>query len=168
MVGLGGLGELPHDAIVLLVGPSGAGKSTWAAGHTPSGTIVSSDALRALVAGDASDQSASADAFRILHAIVRARARRGLLTVVDATNLTAGARRTLLRLAAAAGRPAVAILFDVSLDTCLERNRSRPDRRVPEAVVRRQHDRLADARRRIGDEGYAAVRMLRDVDLRAD
>ena len=38
-------------------------------------------------------------------------------TVVDATNLTDGARRPLLALAAAAGRPVVAVVFDLPLDS---------------------------------------------------
>lgn len=168
MVAVAGLDDLPDDAVVLLVGPSGAGKSTWAARTLPPASVLSSDGLRELVAGDASDQSASGDAFRLLHAIVRARARRGLFTVVDATNLGAGARRTLLRLAAHAERPAVAVVFDVSLERCLRLNAARPKRRVPDAVVRTQHARLAQAVARIPTEGFAAVRSLRDVDLDRD
>jgi len=156
---------LPSDALVLLVGASGAGKSTWAAAHFAPDTILSSDAFRALVAGDAADQAATADAFEVLHQVARARLRRGLRTVVDATNLTRGARRTLRRLAAEAERPAVAIVFDISLDRCLRQNLARPDRSVPEAVIRRHRLALQDALGQLPTEGYARVVRLQDDDI---
>ena len=127
------------------VGPAGAGKSTWAAARFRATQVVSSDALRAVVADDPTDQGATGDAFRLLHAIVRARLKRGLTAVVDATNLTEGARRPLLAAAAAAGRPAVAVVFDVPLDICLARNASRTDRVVPDDVVRLHHAQLPAA-----------------------
>jgi predicted kinase len=157
--------ELPANALVLLVGPSGAGKSTWAARTLPAGAVLSSDAFRELVAGDAADQSATADAFRVLHAVARARLRRGLLTAVDATNLSERARRTLLRLASAAGRPAVAVAFDVPLDRCLARNAARAERRVPDEVVRRHHREMQAALARLPKEGYDHVLVLHEADL---
>lgn len=114
--------RLPSAALVLLVGPAGCGKSTWAARRFAVGTILSSDAFRELVGGDAADQRATADAFRALHGVARARLRRALTTVVDATNLTEGARRSLRRLAQDDDRPVVAIAFDVSLERCLAQN----------------------------------------------
>lgn len=158
---------LPEAALVLLVGPAGAGKSTWAAARFSPSEILASDAFRELVAGDAADQSANADAFKVLHLVAAARLRRGLRVVVDATNLTEGARRSLLRAAHKGGRPAVAIVFDLSLARCLWQNASRPHGRVPEAVVRRHHRELAAALGRLPGEGYRAVHVLHDEDLRA-
>jgi len=157
--------DLPADALVLLVGPSGAGKSTWAARHFRADEILSSDRFREMVAADATDQSATADAFKVLHTIARARMRRGLLTVVDATNLTEAARRSLLRLAGSARRPTAAIVFDLSLERCLEQNAARLERQVPEAVVRRQHRQLRSAIERLPGEGYAAIHRLHDSDI---
>ena len=154
------LDGLPGDALVLLIGPSGAGKSTWAGARFPAHAVLSSDAYRAQVADDAADQSATADAFRVLHAVARARLRRGLLTVVDATNLSEGARRSLLRLAARAERPVVAVAFDVSLERCLAQNAGRPDRRVPEDVVRRQHRQMQQVLTRLPSEGYVAIEYI--------
>ena len=159
--------DLPRDALVLLVGPSGAGKSTWAAASFAAGDVLSSDAFRALVAGDAADQAASADAFKVLDTVTRARLRRGLFTVVDATNLTTSARRGLLGDAKRAGRPAIALIFDVSLERCLAQNARRPGRQVPDDVVRRHHQQLQDAIERIPDEGFTRVVTLRDADLAA-
>ena len=158
---------LPPSALVLLIGPTGAGKSTWARSRFDGAEILSSDVFREQVAGDAADQSANADAFKVLHLVAAARLRRGLRTVVDATNLTEGARRSLLRLARKAGRPAVAVAFDLALERCLAQNASRSDRRVPDEVVCRHHGQLAGALGRLAGEGYEAIHVLHDGDLRA-
>ena len=73
--------------LVVLVGVSGSGKSTFARTHFKPTEVVSSDFCRGLVADDENDQSATPDAFDVLHYIVGTRLRRGLLTVVDATNV---------------------------------------------------------------------------------
>ena len=150
---------IPTDALVLLVGPAGSGKSTWASARFAPGEILASDAFRELVAGDASDQEATADAFRVLHAVARARLRRGLRCVIDATNLTRSGRLSLLSIASRAGRPAVAVVFDVPLSVGLARNDGRA-RRVPEDVVRRQHSELALVRAQLPGEGYAAILLV--------
>ncbi len=84
------------------------------------------------------------DAFRLLHLVARARVERGLLTVIDATNLLASARKPLMALAARFGRPTVAVVFPAPLELLLARN-SRRTRIVPEDVVRRHHAQMADA-----------------------
>jgi protein phosphatase len=153
---------IPADALVLLVGPAGSGKSTFAAAHFASSELLSSDAFRFMVSGDASDQDATTDAFRVLHAVARARLRRGLRCVVDATNLSRGGRRGLLSVAARAGRPAIAVLFDIPLEVGLARNDSRV-RQVPEDVVRRHHGEMPLVRAQLSGEGYAAILVV-DVD----
>ena len=159
------LADLPTDALVLLVGPSGAGKSTWAAASFADSEILSSDAFRELVAGDPADQSATGEAFKVLHQVAEARLRRGLRTVVDATNLTEGARRSLLRRAAHAGRPAVAVVFEVSLERCLRQNAAREDRSVPEAVVHQHHRALRNTLERLPAEGYVAIVRVHAADI---
>jgi protein phosphatase len=153
----GALEWFAPDALVVLVGASGSGKSTWAAQLFRADQVLSSDAFRELVSGDAADQSATREAFRLLHAAARARLRRGLLCVIDATNLTSGSRRGLLRLAREAGRPTVAVVFDVPLERCLAQNARRAERRVPEAVVRRHVAQLAEARRTLDAEGFGTI-----------
>jgi predicted kinase len=150
----------PPDALVLLVGAAGCGKSTWAAQRFAPSQVLSSDAFRAIVAGDAADQSATSDAFRLLHQAVRARLRRGLLTIVDATNLTAASRRGLLGYAKRAGRPGLAVVFDVPLARCLEQNAARTERQVPEDVVRRHHRALQGTMALLPREGYAEIRVV--------
>ena len=85
--------------LVVLVGVSGSGKSTFARTHFKPTEVVSSDFCRGLVADDENDQSATPDAFDVLHYIVGTRLRRGLLTVVDATNVQQDARASLVKLA---------------------------------------------------------------------
>jgi protein phosphatase len=148
---------IPADALVLLVGPAGSGKSTFAAAHFAPSESLSSDAFRYLVSGDASDQDATPDAFRVLHVVARARLRRGLRCVVDATNLSRGGRRGLRAVAARAGRPAVAVLFDVPMAVCLARNAARLDRRVPDEVVRRHCAEMPLVRAQLPAEGYDAI-----------
>jgi predicted kinase len=151
------LASLPRDALVLLIGPAGSGKSTFAARHFPRTAVVSSDAFREMVADDPDDQSATVDAFRILHAVVRARLRRGRFTVVDATNVQTVARRELRAIAQRFGRPVVAIVFDRPLDVTLAWNAGRGDRVVPVETVRHHHQLLAGSMQALAGEGYAAI-----------
>lgn len=141
---------------MLLIGAAGAGKSTWAAARFRPTQILSSDTFRELVADDASDQGATRVAFQLLHLVTRARLERGLLTVIDATNLTTSARRQWRDLAARFERPRVAVLFDVPLPELLARNAGR-HRVVGEEVVRRHHDQMAAAVRDVTGEGYQLV-----------
>jgi protein phosphatase len=153
---------IPAHALVLLIGIAGSGKTTFALAHFAPAEIVSSDALRALVAGDPNDQAATDDAFELLHAIVEKRLRRGLLTVIDATNVESWARATLLDLAWRARRPVVAIVLDPGLTIALERNLARTDGRRPPAAVRRQQRWLDQGLAEIASEGFAAVEHLRE------
>jgi protein phosphatase len=130
--------DLPEDALVLLVGAAGSGKSTLAARHFPAAAVLSSDAIRAELTGDQTDQTMNAIVFRILHERAQRRLSVGLLTVVDATNVAASARRPLRLLAAGHARPVVAIVLDLPAALCVERNAARIGRVVPEAAVHRQ------------------------------
>ena len=151
---------LPADALVLLVGPSGSGKTTFAARHFAPSQVLSSDALRETIADDPTDQRATDDAFTLLHEILAMRLRRGRLTVVDATNLEAWARAQLLDGAWRLRRPTVAIVLDVGLEVCLERNATRQPRPVPPAAIRRQHRWLRDSLASLPGEGFADVHHL--------
>ena len=59
--------EIPEPSVVILVGAAGAGKSTVARRLFAIDEVLSSDAFRGIVAGDATDQSATRVAFSILH-----------------------------------------------------------------------------------------------------
>lgn len=134
---------IPMPALVVLVGPSGSGKSTWAHGRFARGEVVSSDALRGLVGTGERDLAASVDAFAVLDAVVAARSRRRLTTVVDTLGLDPLRRRALVELAKDCGLPAVAVRFETSGATCRRRNRSR-DVPVPADVLTVQLRRTAE------------------------
>ena len=154
---------LPLDALVLLIGIAASGKSTFARAHFAATEILSSDALRALIADDPSAQGATDDAFDLLHRILAMRQRRGRLSVVDATNVEEWARRELLGVARQHRRPVVAIVLDVPLPLALERNLARPSPRPPPSAIRRQHRWLADSLPSLEREGFAAVHHLRST-----
>ncbi|MEO8252230.1 MAG: AAA family ATPase [Chloroflexota bacterium] len=149
--------HLPSDALVVLIGPSGAGKSTFAARKFRTTQILSSDALRAMVADDANDQTATDAAFELLHTALGMRLARRRLTVVDATSVEAWARERLLAVARRFQRPAAAIVFDLPLALCLERNAARVDRQLPAAAIRRQHARMGASLDGLGLEGFAPI-----------
>src|SRR5438105_317937 len=156
--------ELPSPSLILLVGPSGCGKSTFARTHFAPTEVVSSDRCRALVSDDEADQSATHAAFEVLHLIVAKRLERCRLTVVDATNVSADARRPLLELARRHHLPCDAIVLDLPVDACLAHNLAREGRTVAEDVIHRQWEQLHRALRHLPHEGFRAVHALRWPD----
>lgn len=148
-------------SLVALVGASGAGKTTFAARAFPATQVLSSDAMRAIVADDPNDQSATDAAFELLHTALALRLARGRTTVVDATNVERWARERLLAVARRHRRPASAIVLALPLEVSLARNaaRSRPR---PAAAIRRQHRFLAGALAGLPDEGWDPVWLLGD------
>jgi protein phosphatase len=154
---------IPERGLVLLIGAAGSGKSTFARKHFKNTEIVSSDALRAAVSDDESDQSASADAFQLLRLITAQRLRRGKLTVIDATNVQRTARRGLLALAKKAAQkpaPATAIVLNLPAAICLARNQSRPDRSVSREVIEKQAEDLLNSLPGLAAEGFERVYVL--------
>jgi len=151
---------IPDDALVVLIGPSGAGKSTFAGRHFSPTEVVSSDVCRALVSGDENDIAATPAAFRVLHAIAKERLRLGRLVVIDATSVRPVSRKPLVALARRRRRPCVAIAFDLPLELCLERNRGRAGRIVPDAVVVRQHDQMVRSQPGLHTEGFDQIYVL--------
>ncbi|MCY7400222.1 MAG: polynucleotide kinase-phosphatase [Nocardioides sp.] len=160
---------VPAVGLVVLVGVSGSGKSTFARAHFKPTEVVSSDVCRGLVADDENDQSATTDAFDVLHYLVGTRLRRGLLTVVDATSVQPHARASLVQLAQSHDGLVDAIVLDVSASVAIERNRQRPDRahlvrQGASPVVSRQHRDLRRSLGRLGKEGFHRVHVLRGVE----
>ncbi|MBC8083205.1 MAG: AAA family ATPase, partial [Hymenobacter sp.] len=154
--------KLPELSLILLIGSTGAGKPTFARRLFKSTEIVSSDACRGLVADDENDQSASKDAFELLHYLVAKRLKRGLLTVVNATNVQAEGRKPLVALARQYHVLPVAIVLDVPEGVAHERNAGRPDRKHmgPHVVARHRQD-LRKSLRNLKQEGFRHVHHLR-------
>jgi protein phosphatase len=152
---------VPGDAMVVLIGIAGSGKSTFAARHFGASQVLSSDEFRAMVSDSERDQSATDDAFELLHSALGMRLRRGLLTVVDATNVETWARGQLLDIAAHVGRPSVAVVLDLPVEVCASRIAGgRGNRPVPRAALRRQHRELQRSLRGLPAEGFDAIHVL--------
>ncbi|TXS57323.1 polynucleotide kinase-phosphatase [Streptomyces sp. t39] len=152
-------------SLVVLVGATGSGKSTFARRHFKPTEVVSSDFCRGLVADDENDQSASADAFDVLHYIVGKRLAAGRLTVVDATNVQTESRRQLVKLAREHDVLPIAIVLDLPEDVCARRNAARPDRAgMPRHVISRHRRELRRSLRGLEREGFRKVHVLRSVE----
>jgi len=151
---------IPELSLVAMVGASGCGKSTFARQHFKATEILSSDFCRGLVSDDENDQSATSDAFELLHYIARKRLAAGRLTVVDATNVQEEARKPLVTLAREYHVLPVAIVLNMPEKLCHERNQSRPDRQFGPHVVRNQSQQLRRSIRGLEREGFRHVFVL--------
>ncbi|SEN35188.1 polynucleotide 3'-phosphatase /polynucleotide 5'-hydroxyl-kinase /polynucleotide 2',3'-cyclic phosphate phosphodiesterase [Actinacidiphila rubida] len=149
-------------SLVVLIGATGSGKSTFAARHFTPTEVISSDFCRALVSDDENDQSASSDAFDVLHYIAGKRLAAGRRTVVDATSVQPESRRQLVRLAREYDVLPIAIVLDVPEQVCAERNAARPDRAgMPRHVIQRHQRELRRSLRGLEREGFRKVHVLR-------
>ncbi len=151
---------IPTPSLVLLIGASGSGKSTFARKHFLPTEVISSDTCRGLVSDDENNQDATLDAFDVLHYIAAKRLKRGLLTVVDATNVQRESRAQLVRLAREYHVLPVAIVLNLPERLCRERNANRPERDFGAHVIRRQLQSLRQSMRDLGREGFRYVHIL--------
>ncbi|KAA3605534.1 MAG: polynucleotide kinase-phosphatase [Planctomycetota bacterium] len=153
--------DVPDFSLVVLIGASGSGKSTFAATHFLPTEVVSSDVCRGLVSNDSNDQSATADAFALLHYTVGLRLKNRLLTVIDATNVAKEDRRKLIQLARQYHALPVAVVLDLPERLCSDRNALRPERSFGRRVVRHQRSTLRRNLRGLAREGFRRVWKLK-------
>ncbi|MFC8917982.1 polynucleotide kinase-phosphatase [Streptomyces sp. NPDC057116] len=152
-------------SLVVLIGATGSGKSTFARKHFKPTEVISSDFCRGLVADDENDQSASGDAFDVLHYIAGKRLAAGRLTVVDATSVQQESRRQLVALAREHDVLPIAIVLDMPEEVCAERNAARPDRAgLPRHVIQRHRRELRRSLRGLEREGFRKVHVLKSVE----
>jgi protein phosphatase len=152
--------SIPELCLVVLIGPSGSGKSTFARRHFKPTEVLSSDFCRGLVSDDENDQAATGDAFDVLHFVAAKRLTRGLLTVIDATNVQSESRKPLVELAREHDVLPVAIVLNLKEDLCHSRNRERADRQFGPHVVRNQCQQLRRHLRGLEREGFRYVHIL--------
>jgi protein phosphatase len=156
---------IPELSLVVMIGVTGSGKSTFARTHFKATQIISSDACRGVVSDDENDQSATADAFALVHHIAGIRLRRGLLTVIDATSVQRAAREALVKVAREHDVLPVAIVLDPPEGVCRERNAHRPERAmVGPHVITRQRKDLKSSLHGLEREGFRKVHVLRSVE----
>ncbi len=149
-------GQTPKGYVVLAIGLPGSGKTTWFGrrGVMP----LSSDMLRGILFDDVEEQRFQGLVFSTLRSLLRARLIAKMpWNYVDATNLSAHERRQWIKMAKSFGYEVQAVFFDVPLEVCLERNRSR-DRSVSEDVMRKMAERLKPP---AFEEGFEKITVVR-------
>ena len=156
--------KIPELSLVTLIGVSGSGKSTFARKHFKASEIISSDQCRAIVSDDENNQAATPDAFDLLHYIAAKRLKNGLLTVVDATNVQQESRKSLVALAKEYHCLPVAIVLDLPENVCQDRNDQRSDRNFGKHVVRQQRSQLRRSLKRLKQEGFRHIHILRSAE----
>ena len=156
--------RLLRPSIVVLCGPAACGKSTFAERHFRPTQVISSDWARARVCDDDRDQRFNAQAFALVHFLIEQRLTLNRLCVVDSTALTGQRRKELLDLAKKLQVPAILILFNVPLETCIERDEKR-ERSVGRTIVERQYQAFEQSKATIRQEGFDQVVEYQEGDL---
>lgn len=124
-------------------GLPGSGKTTWAKSSGVSTARVNKDDLRAMLHNGQHSKSNERDVIELRNFIVNYHLSKGESVIVDDTNFNPAHEATLRDFARDHGAKfEIKDFTDVSLATCLERNRNRKDKDpVPERVIRQMHDR---------------------------
>ncbi|MGJ5813473.1 AAA family ATPase [Paludibaculum fermentans] len=142
--------------LVILVGLPASGKSTWA--QSKGLPILSSDAVRELLTGDATHQGVNRLVFRTLRQLAAARQQAGMpVTCIDSTALTVWERRCWLRFAQLHNCRAEVVYFDLPLAECKRRNAAR-QRVVPDHVMDWMSARLQPP---AASEGFDRITVVR-------
>ena len=135
-----------------MVGLPGSGKSTYL--QQLGANAISSDAIRLLLADDATIQTIHAHVFATMRYLLRRRIALGRpVSYVDATHLTVSERAPYVRIAHALGCDLEAVFFDVPVEVCQERNRLR-QRVVPEAAIEAMRAKLVPPSL---EEGFSGI-----------
>lgn len=122
--------------------------------------MLSSDALRELLADDPENQAIHPLVFRVMRDLLKHRLNlRRPVTYIDATNLTPSERRPYVRLAHSLDAGVEAVFFDVSVEECVRRNRERA-RKVPDEVIRAMAAKLVVPRE---NEGFQRVTVVPSI-----
>lgn len=156
--------KIPELSLVVLIGASGSGKSSFARKHFKATEVLSSDFCRGLVSDNENDQSATKDAFEVLHYIAAKRLAAGKLTVIDATNVQPEDRKPLVTLAREYHCLPVAIVLNLPEQLCHDRNSNRPDRNFGSHVVRRQSQNLKRSLSHLQREGFRHIHILNSLE----
>jgi protein phosphatase len=155
---------IPDFSLVVLIGSTGSGKSTFAAKHFLPTEVISSDYCRALISDSETDQGATADAFELLREIAGKRLKNRKLAVIDATNVRPADRSGWVELARRWHALPIAIVLDPSIDVCIERNKSRPDRAFGGQVVQRMVSEIRKGLGGLQREGFRQVWKLASIE----
>lgn len=139
---------------IMLIGLPGSGKSTLCAELQRQGyAVISTDAARAMLAGDAAIQHPWPEVWAVCQDLAQKAVSAGQPIVYDATNVVLEHRQLPLTLAAG---PWEAWVLTTPLEECLRRNAARK-RVVPEEVILGMHKLYTPPSL---EEGFVAIRQL--------
>jgi predicted kinase len=155
---------IPRRTLLVLCGPAGCGKSTFAVKRFLPTEIVSSDVCRTMIVDDETNQNVNRETFNLFHYIIDKRLSFGRFTVGDSTALLPFARRRQLDLARRYDYTACLLIFNVSLETCLARDRLRT-RSVGEQVVQYHIGLLQQTLIEAPGEGWDMLFVLGEDDV---
>jgi protein phosphatase len=162
---------IPRQTLIVLCGPAGSGKSTFAhrfvERHYAQGcratTIVSSDYCRALICDEVTNQQINRDTFDLFYYIIQKRMFQHSLTIADSTALIPEARHRLVEMARRQQFTPCLVVFNMSLQTCIARDREADRGRVVgEQVIAYHIKQLQRALREIPHEGWNKIYILDD------
>ena len=127
--------------VILLVGAPGSGKTTWGKHYVeshPDFVRFCPDEFREKFGTGEDDQSVSGMAFAATKSAMKNALDGGKSVLIDATNMYKKARKDFINIAKEQKVPVLAVVFETTKDTLLERNKNRGKaggRNVPEHVI---------------------------------
>lgn len=137
--------------LIMLCGLPGSGKSTFT--REFQGPVVSTDAIREMVTGDAANRSRDSLVFKLAQEMLAYYLFRNISVMYDATNLLRSSRRRIIALGRRYNARIRVIWIDCPPELAIRRNLQRK-RQVPAHVIRRMHRQFQPPS---PEEGIAAI-----------
>ena len=149
---------MKEPIVYVLVGCPACGKSTFAKSFGNDAIVISSDAIRKELYGNEAIQGNGKEVFSLYYDRAIAATKKGYNVILDATNITRKARKTIFSTYKKNGANCgfVAICFERELDVLLKQNAGR-ERKVPKEVIERMYHNYV---RPVEQEGFDKIVLI--------